>query len=600
MIKDFNTLNEFFNTEDKEVTTNDFVRTYGFGEVNDGGSGLYKVKSLSASEPGANIFNGFDVTCGGCTLELIPENGTVRVEQFGIAANCDFENMTAKEKTELLFKNKNAIQAAVDSGASRVEFSPGTYYVAEDILIDHPVDIVGNGAKLVLETDSTSTQLFRVEYAVDAAISNASISDMTIEGTHTITQEQVADPETNETETVDKITNYNHCINLNNVTDYTISGVNFEYGNYAIYVSDSKNIIVENCVCDDVTKALYFSNTSTIKMKNVKAKMVSVGSQGLIIMGNTNNVIVEDVSITNAIIALFVHDISWSDEKKATDRILFKNLLVDKADTVAWFRNTYIPVCFSNAMFVDIKKACFILTKAENISVNNSSVLLAAPADCAANAAPIYISGATKIKFTHAQFEFPCNLQLTLYDHFHWGDIDVGFVDCTIQKTDIACVEGVEDPIGFGVIGYAASVTDSFTETFDACEFRSYIQNYSADNMPVVLSAPNNSDSKLIIKNCRFVNDSTCTVPYFKLDDSAKFDNIVVYNCFFENYEFSKGEGEDKHYPIFGRVVDGAINTDNTDSGGEKIHNIFARCNMRSSAPDRTNGTTINEMLEYI
>ena len=89
-------------------------------------------------------------------------------------------------------------------------------------------------------------------------------------------------------------------------------------------------------------------------------------------------------------------------------------------------------------------------------------------------------------------------------------------------------------------------------------------------------------------------------MPYFKLDDTAKFDNIVVYNCFFENYEFSKGEGEDKYYPIFGRVIDGIIVTDITNSDNEKIHNIFARCNMRSYAPDGTNGTTINEVLEYI
>ena len=198
----------------------------------------------------------------------------------------------------------------------------------------------------------------------------------------------------------------------------------------------------------------------------------------------------------------------------------------------------------------------------------------------------------------------------------YFGENEISFVDCTFQKTDLPGITGVTEPTGFGEIGCDCTTKHSFVETFDACEFRSYMQNYklvSEDsdgndvvtyNLPMTLISPTTSEatettSKLIIKNCRFVNENTCTVPYFLVDDNAKFDNIVVYNCFFENYDCSNEieteKGTEYVYPIFAKLTNNQLSYDISD------HNIFAKCNMRSSKPDedRTNGTTINEMVEY-
>ena len=654
MIKDFNTLNDFFNAVNKDVVVNDFVRTYGFGEVNDGGCGLYKVKSVSATVSDVITFDGLEVTCAGYTLELIPENGTVRVEQFGIAANCDFENMTAKEKIELLFKNKNAIQAAVDSGASRVEFSPGTYYVAEDILIDHPVDIVGNGAKLVLETDSTSTQLFRVAY--DATVGDnpptGSIRDMKILGTHTITQVQETDSDTDEVKTVEKITNYNNGIKLVNVTSFSVSGVDFEYGNYAIQASDLnsseeliKNIRIANCNTKFTNCGFYLVGVVGAFISDCKIELadnlVNVTNQsGVSIISNSRSVTVEDVSVFNATTGISVasNKINVTDntgntnstnEKvdtigAATDRIFIKNFLAENCGDMAQVYFNTLPVHFSNAMAVDVK-AGLRLRQCENLSVSNSSILLLPPAKCPVNdSAAIVLYGSAKAKFSHTQFEFPRDFHIvsSMYDN---KDSELSFTDCTLQKTDIPETDGVTKSIGFGRFGFLGGSPKPFNEVFDACEFRSYIKDYSTTtgegentvtsyNFPAEIAVMKNNNSKLIIKNCRFVNDSPCTIPYFKLnylnDDfnsEVANENIVIYNCFFENYEFSRGEGNDECYPIFGRVVgnDIDIETEEKEGAGESavsIHkyNIFAKCNMRSSKPVRNTGTTINEMLEYI
>ena len=308
----------------------------------------------------------------------------------------------------------------------------------------------------------------------------------------------------------------------------------------------------------------------------------------------------------------------------ATDRIFIKNFFAENCGDMAQVYFNTLPVHFSNAMAVDVK-AGLRLRQCENLSVSNSSILLLPPEKCPVyDSAAIVLYGTAKAKFLHTQFEFPRDFHIASSMHGN-SDSELSFVDCTLQKTDIPELDGVTKSIGFGRFGFLGGSTNQFNEIFDACEFRSYIKDYSettgegenaviAYNFPAVINVMKNNNSKLIIKNSRFVNDSLCTIPYFKLNylnldynSEATNENIVVYNCFFENYEFSEGEGEDKCYPIFGRIVGNNIDTEpeekeNSDEGEVSLHkyNIFAKCNMRSSAPDRENGTTINETLEYI
>lgn len=646
MIKNFDTFNTFANAQNKGVVVDDYIVTYGYNTVGDGGDATYRVCESSESGSTANV-----ITCGNVTLELIPENNTVRVEQFGavITDETNTDNLTTIAEA-----NKNAIQAAINSGARKVEFSTGTYYVAEDICIDHPVDIVGNGAKLVLETDSTSTQLFRVEYNTTVGDNPpaASISDMKIVGTHTITQVQETDTETNEIKIVEKLTNYNDGIKLVNVTDFSVSGVDFKYGNYAIFALDSnsneeliKNICIAECNTRFTNCGFYLVGVVGANVSNCKIELaenlLSVTYQpGVSVISNSRCVTVEDVSVFNATTGISVAsnkinvtdntgDTSNANEKvntigAATDRIFIKNFLVENCGDMAQIYFNTIPVHFSNAMAVDVK-AGLRLRQCENLSVSNSSILLLSPAKCPVNdSAAIVLYGSAKAKFSHTQFEFPRDFHIvsSMYGN---SDSELSFVDCTLQKTDIPETDGVTTACGFGRFGFLGGSTKRFNEFFDACEFRSYIKDYSITtsdgenavinyNFPAEIAVMKNNNSKLVIKNSRFINDSSCTIPYFKLNylnfdfnSEVSNENIVVYNCFFENYEFSEGEGDDKRYPIFGRVVGNDIDIEpeekeDSEEGEVSLHkyNIFARCNMRSSAPDRTNGTTINEVLEYV
>ena len=152
------------------------------------------------------------------------------------------------------------------------------------------------------------------------------------------------------------------------------------------------------------------------------------------------------------------------------------------------------------------------------------------------------------------------------------------------------------------LIGKCYILNIAVIQSFDGCEFRSYQQDFcTVDengtmvdyNPPIILRAKPETDSKIIIKNCRFVNDSPCDAPYFQLDDSKVYGNIVVYNCFFENYVYSENSDDSEIFPLFAKVTDGVAAADSTG------HNIFAKCNMRSSTPIRGTGTTINETKEY-
>ncbi len=596
-MKFFNTLTEFFNDTEKTVVNDDIIVTAGYSTVNDGGAGTYVVTLVTADESDSGIvISGKTFTKGDTQLELIADSGEVNVEQFGASSAASAA------------VNKTAIQAAVDSGARRVNFRPVQYLVADDIVINHPVDIVGNGAQLVLETDSTSTQLFRVEYAENTVPTPASIRDMKI------------------SEKSDDVGSFNnYLIKLVSTSDFAVSNVDFEYGNYAVYASASnelKNIIVKNCNINGSNNGIYFNSAECFKVSNCKINLLnnssfSVASKlGIYIFNGCRSATIEDVSVFNAGIAISFRNNNLTENEKvtATERIVVKNFLADGVEEMARIFFNTLPIHFANAMAVNAKNG-FGLGRAENLSVTNSSISLLAPDECTLlTEAPIIMYGTAKAKFTHTQFDFPWNFKrMNLNVPVVGRDSELTFVDCTLQKTDIPDVPGVTRPEGFGRFGFLFGNTNKFTETYDACEFRSYISDFTYTensvekyNFPAEIFVMKNNGSKVIMKNSRFINETPCTIPYFNIElndglnsEETNSDNIVVYNCFFENYNYTDPNNSSV-YPIFGRVVNGTVTPSNEDADGAEIHNIFARCNMRSSEPTRNSGTTINEMKEYL
>lgn len=579
--KVYNSLKEYFETEKFTEGQGDIVSTLGFDSENDGGAADYLVESTVLTDSNEITFIGDSVTCRGIKLRLLPENGVAYVEQFGAKGDYDLSKVSDADRIAFFERNSQSIQLALNSGFEKVAFLNKVYMVSGDILINSPVKVIGNSAKLKLTNDNSS--VFTVG-CQDTVLENVELSDLTLEGSSA----------------------NGNCalVEAGNVGNFTMNRILFDNGKSALCVNESShNISVRNCTAVNVIHGFELDNVIDFRVNNCKIELAAdEDSKGLYLTQGTCFGVVEDLSVCNGGYAVYYDGNGEPWDGIAIERILFKNLLVDECNYGVMILYNQIPLHFSNAMLVNVNYGVH-MECARNLVVTNSSVLIKSPSTAAGDAVPICVRTYAQAKFSHTQFDFPHNFN-DMFTYDEGEPCELSFVDCTIQKTDIAGVDGVVEPAGFGYITDTHSLATKFTETFDACEFRSYIQNYSSNNMPIALFAPIDSGSKLIIKNCRFVNDSTCTVPYFKLDDTGKFDNIVVYNCFFENYDCSYDvtaeNGTEDVYPIFGRVVKGNIVTSNTYSNGNKIHNIFAKCNMRSSAPNGTNGTTINEVLEYI
>lgn len=580
----YNSLVEFSMNSKHNEKIGDIVKTAGFYKLNDSGAATYIVTSNSKPLSDNLVVSREFVYHKFHELRILSENGKGCVEQFGAKGNVDLTGLSDDEKANIYLTNNTAIESALNSGISTIAFSNKTYLISGGISVEKSVNIVGNSASIELVSENSSVFSFD---GPNNMLENVSISDINIKGI------------------VGNANNSCTLINAENVAGFKIDNVKFFDANKALDIHKAENaydncsnIRIKNCIAENVENGFKFSNVYDFKIQNCRIEMFENGDGiGLNLMNNVGVGTVEDFSASEGYIGVsYSNSLGWSGY--AVERILFKNLLISSAVIAIEMVDTDIPVHFANTMIVDSYSGIYI-SSAKNITMTNSSVQLVAPSEADEYTNPVSIFNFAQAKFIHTQFDFPYNFQSVDFNEDTKITSDLVFVDCTLQKTDITGAEGVTSPSGFGLFGVIGADKIGVTETFDACEFRSYIQNYSAGNMPVVLSVPNNSDSKLIIKNCRFVNENSCTVPYFKLDDSAKFDNIVVYNCFFENYNYTDSNASSV-YPIFGRVVNGSITPSNTDENGAKIHNIFARCNMRSSEPTRNSGTTINEMKEYL
>jgi len=577
--KVYNSLKEYFETEKFTEGQGDIVSTLGFDSENDGGAADYLVESTVLTDSNEITFIGDSVTCRGIKLRLLPENGVAYVEQFGAKGDYDLSKVSDTDRIAFFERNSQSIQLALNSGIEKVAFLNEEYMVSGDILINKPVKIIGNCARLKLTNENSS--VFTVG-CQDTVLKNVEISNLTLEGSST----------------------NDNCVlvEAGNVENFSMNKIIFDTANRALCVNEnSHNISVRNCTAVNVIHGFELNNVIDFRINNCKFELADdENSKGLCLTQKTSFGVVEDLSVFNAGYAVYYEGEGEEWEGIAIERILFKNLLVDECNYGVKILYNQIPLHFSNAMLVNVNYGVY-MECSKNLVVTNSSVLIKSPSTATENAVPICVRTYAQAKFSHTQFDFPWDFE-DINTVYEGETCELSFVDCTIQKTDLPGVEGVTSPSGFGIISDKNSVSSAqFIETFDACEFRSCIQNYVVKaeddtiigyNIPVEMNYVSDDGSKLIIKNCRFVNETPCDVPYFAILNGEISGNVVVYNCFFENYVCTDSE-DSSDFPIFGKLINGVLSLDASNC------NIFAKCNMRSSAPNRTEGTTINEVLEY-
>lgn len=604
-IKTYESLSSFFAQENFSEIEGDYVQTLGFDAAGDGGASVFKVISVS-SEATSNTLeiDGRTFVCKGLTLELIPENNAVYVEQFGAKGDINIskdltEEEQALQKAALAATNKNAISQAIKA-AVVVGFMTKQYLVDGGIAVNSPRTFLGNNATLVMHSEEESATMFTINCSTDSALNDVKFTDFFLFASE--------EAESYAGKTIISVTEV-HRLSFDNVA--------FACSEYAAnIVGDSENVTAENitfsnCLAEEVYNGLFFENTRNIKIRNFRINHVdselfsdAASGVGLKLEENCFGANVEDLSVFNAPnSAVAIENGVWDND--ATSSIFLKNLLVDGAKTQAvYMKETDIPVRFANAM-INSKNWGLYLLNAKNLSFVNSSIVITSNVNNLYET-PLFLRCCTSAKFTKVQFEFPYEFMNTDAPSIKSETSELTFVDCTIQKTDmyVEPVDGVVgvNPTGFGMIGYNGMRDNQYIINFDACEFRSYQRDFCtldengamvAYNPPIILRARPNTNSKLIIKNCRFVNDAPCDAPYFMLDDTRIYGNVVVYNCFFENYTYSETADGVETFPLFAKVTNGIAVADTTN------HNVFARCNMRSSTPIRGEGTTINETKEY-
>ncbi len=258
----------FINALSKSYTSGDYVRTFGFASVGDGGAALYKVTEAykvdeidisSICYEDGKFYYVFDNVLKSSTFKLIPQHGVVYAEQFGVMP--ENENYY-KSNTSML---NRAISYASDHGV-RLEFATkGTYYLNSNICLKSNLFIDGNGAVLVQHTDAPNgTGMFCTEKIdnVYVARKNITINNITLIG-RTNENQNLADQA------------FHVCIE-----GFTLRNVNIKNFNYAVHTFGrsaaeytvpeipNKNWLFENCSISDTIMGINCSELDGFVIKN--------------------------------------------------------------------------------------------------------------------------------------------------------------------------------------------------------------------------------------------------------------------------------------------------------------------------------------------
>ena len=150
----------------------DIVKTMGYYNVNDGGSGIYVVTDSDKIVDNGSII----LLDNGLKCELIITNNSVNTSQFGIIK--DNNNNDTQLKNLVKFCSSSKIKLFVDNFIK----------ITEPIIINDFVEIVGNGKQTGFYTDENISELIRIEFKNSNTesyhLERLSISNITLQGNY--------------------------------------------------------------------------------------------------------------------------------------------------------------------------------------------------------------------------------------------------------------------------------------------------------------------------------------------------------------------------------------------------------------------------------
>ena len=245
----------------KSYEVGSYIRTFGFAAPGDGGAAMYRVASSAPTAAAITTVNnvgfcygeGCFYQSGGTVFEVIPQNGRIFAEQFGVLP--DDESYSVSNQTMLHY---SVIYAA--SRGYRLEFaSKGTYYFTGGVTPVNNLHIDGNGATLKLHGSDTGYTFFYLP----GVAKNVTFRNITCIGRRT------AD------------TGYGDQFLYSSVENLTMQNVtlkNFAYGlrTYTFGVANdydqpeivNKNWLIEDCSITDTVMGMQLSEIDGITVRN--------------------------------------------------------------------------------------------------------------------------------------------------------------------------------------------------------------------------------------------------------------------------------------------------------------------------------------------
>ena len=192
---DINYCDTLLSALSKSYTSGDYVRTFGFASVGDGGAAIYKVVSDAPAPSGVvnctfantsfNCGEGKFYVSGGAIFQLIPQRGKVYAEQFGVLPGAE---AFAECNITMI---KKAVAFATETGCG-LTFAPGGVYNLNPGSISVPsgMHIDGNGATLhIIGVSKDYINLFNSKDLVD----NVTVKNITLIGRKTSAESGYSD-----------------------------------------------------------------------------------------------------------------------------------------------------------------------------------------------------------------------------------------------------------------------------------------------------------------------------------------------------------------------------------------------------------------------
>lgn len=244
----------------EQYSAGEYIKTLGFATAGDGGAATYRVKPEAKYTVNGESFyynNGLFFKQFNSCLELIPQEGKIYAEQFGVLP--DNPDYCSSNSTMM----NRAVEYASQKGYVLAFASNKTYYFSSSITVKSNLFIDGNGATMrVHDSASNGCNLFNMANKFDLQ-KNVTVRNLTVVGRTDETQNRADQA-------------FHVCLDGFTLQNVNVKNFSFGIHTYGRSVSSdyaqppivNKNWLIENCTVTDTIMGFQLSEIDGITIKN--------------------------------------------------------------------------------------------------------------------------------------------------------------------------------------------------------------------------------------------------------------------------------------------------------------------------------------------